>query len=265
MKNLILSLLLIVSTRAFCTTIVISDIDDTIKQSDVLNTVDMIENSFKPRPFSNMARLYTALEKYYANEKEVTKFFYVSGSFKCISHQEKWLKKNNFPIGEITQKNCIGGKYPPRMNTANYKRKVIDEILKKFESEADLKVFMFGDNASYDAIVYHDMKTIYPMITINVFIRDIATKAFQFSPVLPNPEQLQDINYFLTEKDLAKFSSLEFIDKDYINAVDTDLKNGTLFPDYLSNNLERRLYKEGHLRRKYARKEAKAILTNYYH
>lgn len=264
MKNLILAICLLLSTRVFSTVIVVSDIDDTIKQSDVLNTLDMIQNYAKPKAFPHMASLFTSLEKYYAKDKELVKFYYVSGSYKCISPQINWLKKHHFPVGDITQKNCIAGKNPPNMNTAHYKRKVINEIIKKYESEADVKFFMFGDNASYDAIVYKDLKLIYPQLTINAYIRDIATKAFHFSPNLPTAEQVPGINYFLTEKDLVKFSSLEFIDQKYIEAVDADLRDGKLFPDYLHKTLGKRLYKEAHIRKKYSKKQAKAILQNYY-
>lgn len=244
--------------------IVFTDIDDTIKQTDVLNKGNTLKHTLLgTKSFENMSLLFDKMINYYEEKNETVSFYYVSGSLKCITNQKKWLKKNGFPFGQVIQRGCLTSVNGPRTPTYNYKVNTIGRILSQVESAQNLKVFAFGDNGQHDAHVYETIKKFFPKLTIHAYVRDIATKAFNFHPQL-SKEKVPTINYFLTEKEFFNDLRLPFIDEEFKQTVENDLKYGELFADYLCLTLSKRITNELHYQKWYAKQMAHEILEKYY-
>jgi hypothetical protein len=159
MKNVLLSGLLILSVscvsifaysspRSQKKVLVISDIDDTIKVSNVLDTVGVVARSLNfTVPFAGMAELYQLIG---LRKGITTKFIYVSNApaeifgypLMSVSHGE-FLSFNNFPKGELLLKESL--------DEQNHKIKSIRKITKSFKPDV---VIMIGDNGELDTDIY---------------------------------------------------------------------------------------------------------------
>ena len=128
-------------------TLVISDIDDTIKISHVKNYVDIVLNSYDTdMPFKGMPQLYRFLKKELAGPT----FSYVSNApswLMSLSHSI-FISRNFFPSGRILLK----GKYP----TATHKINSIKELIK---SNHPNRLILLGDNGELDSEIYHQIVT----------------------------------------------------------------------------------------------------------
>jgi hypothetical protein len=135
------------STQAH--TLIISDIDDTIKVSHTLNTSATVFNAGDvTTPFAGMAQLYHALINQNPHD---TQIIYLSNAPKTlagipalqVSHQT-FLNYNQFPAGQMDLREDIFDN--------NHK---ITELRKIFNDEHPDVVILFGDNGERDAEIYH--------------------------------------------------------------------------------------------------------------
>ncbi len=128
--------------------LLISDIDDTIKSSHVLNTYGKIGRAGNVTiRFSGMAQLYQLI----VNENPLsTKIVYLSNAPKQIldipiiryGHQ-MFLNYNNFPYGELDLRESIFEK--------DHKIKELRRMITKEKPDV---VIMIGDNGEQDAAIY---------------------------------------------------------------------------------------------------------------
>lgn len=189
MKATVFLFLISFSASVFSKTLVISDIDDTIKISHVLSSSKRLIYALKTdRAFKGMSELYSAIK---ASNKEV-RFVYLSNApqnLMLFSH-EKFLKQNYFPEGNIILRKNISDK--------TFKLKVLRELLR---TESPQKVIFFGDNAESDIDFYAQVSKEFPNVTFSTFIRTLYKQ--QSNPkkvILP----LQDGQEpFVTALDLA--------------------------------------------------------------
>ncbi|MDO9183902.1 MAG: hypothetical protein Q7U04_15915, partial [Bacteriovorax sp.] len=151
--------LFLYSLQIFSKTIIISDIDDTLKKA---NSVGKIQEEafhfFKKIPYIEMRDLFNEIKIFENNKSETTAFYYVSAAYKITFDAQEWLHKYNFPIGRSNLRALKN-----KESTYDYKHAVIKNILleemKTIDSDngEELHVLMFGDNASADARVYNDL------------------------------------------------------------------------------------------------------------
>lgn len=130
-------------------TLIISDIDDTIKVSHVLSSVDKLSRATDiSTPFAGMSQLYQLI----LNEKfESSKIIYLSNAPKEVlgipalelSHRN-FLKYNKFPNGELDLRLDIFDQ--------NHKINEIRRLIAKYNPQL---VIFFGDNGERDADIYH--------------------------------------------------------------------------------------------------------------
>lgn len=149
MKKIIIFLLTLASSFSFARTLIISDIDDTIKVSHILSTSDKVSRATDvSTPFTGMAQLYQLI----LNENIAdSKIVYLSNApetvagipLMAISHQE-FLSNNHFPKGELDLNESIFN--------SDHK---ITEIRRLIEIEKPDLVILVGDNGERDAEVYH--------------------------------------------------------------------------------------------------------------
>lgn len=133
----LLTLLLLVSSKASANTIVISDVDDTIRQANVRELQKL--TVLKQDEFSGLSILYRELEKV------VTRFEYVSGvpeQLKSVS--EFFIFWNHFPEGRLFARDT-------KFDNLTHKSKAIDQIVREV---APTQMLMFGDNGEKDPEIY---------------------------------------------------------------------------------------------------------------
>ncbi|WP_413569642.1 phosphatase domain-containing protein [Bdellovibrio sp. HCB117] len=159
--GLVLSLSL-VSQIALAKVLVISDIDDTIKVSNVLNKKRAATSFFDDDSrFAGMTDLYQELKKTYGRNIE---FHYVSLAPRILmaDKHEEFLEENDFPLTKLHTN-------PGIAQDPELKQKVIRELLAKKRPEL---VIYFGDNGQFDATVYDQMVKEHPHIPAVQYIRE---------------------------------------------------------------------------------------------
>ncbi len=157
MKTTIVTILLLsVFTQA--KTILISDIDDTIKVSNVLDKSSAIENSNRTDSvFYGMPQLYQLIQK-----NTNAKLYYLSNAPKALMtyYHREFLIKNQFPNGGLMLRDNVFSK--------THKIKSIRSIIR---SEKPTTLILIGDNGEHDAEVYNQAKQEYPKLRIHTYIR----------------------------------------------------------------------------------------------
>ena len=147
-------------------TLVISDIDDTIKITDVLGKKGvLVKNALlKKTAFAGMSELYNEL-----NKKDETTIYYLSGSPKIIKSRVcEFLEHNNFP-----QSRNVILKEKVKLDTIEYKTTAIRELIKKINPDT---LIMIGDDGEFDPKIYKIISDENPEITSAIYIRNIAER-----------------------------------------------------------------------------------------
>ncbi len=153
---------------------VISDIDDTIKESGVLNEKELLVNSFY-RPFTaqrGMAELYQDWEK------KGAVFHYVTGSpWQLYKPLWSFLKEKGFPGSTITLRHLrLTGRGILRFldNPFDYKYGAILEQIDRF---SDRRFVLIGDSGEQDPKIYGAVYRARPKQIIRIYIRNIDDSA----------------------------------------------------------------------------------------
>ncbi|CAO3588044.1 unnamed protein product [Absidia cylindrospora] len=149
---------------------VISDIDDTIKVTDILDGRDMIlQNTFfrKAKEITGMSNVYQSWSA------EGVKFHYVSNSpWQVYPALQEFLKDNNFPKGSIhlrmvsTQSLILG-------KPGKHKWDTITTILEDFPKR---KFILIGDSGEIDPEIFARIYQRYPDQVVKIFIHDVTSK-----------------------------------------------------------------------------------------
>lgn len=224
-------------------TLVISDVDDTIRQSNVLNLPRAAIGTLlrKAPEFQTLKNIFNQLNFHYL--KSDINFYYLSASPKCFLDYDNWVYEKKFPMGSVIQRPCNFKWLIPNY-TAKFKFKVIDDIIQeKLKTSSISQVLLFGDNAESDAQVYQEIKKKFTNVAIEIFIRDIRVEATAVDDAL-SIKRLEGVNYFLTEFDLIGHSQFYFLTDQQKESIKQDFKTGQLYPKYLYENLAKRYEKE---------------------
>ena len=256
--SFVVGLLLSLSLQA--KVLIITDIDDTIKQTNVLNSLAAAMSTFGKTPdFQHMKTIFKEIADHHKNEKiEIT---YTSGSLKCITNQPKWLAKKEFPAGLILQRRCNNGEFSFHVPTKDFKVKAISSLLRQLPDEEN-HIYMFGDSGEFDPEAYKAVQDLFPQFQYHVFIRDIGAKGLHYDDRLKEIK-VEKNNYFLSELDLYKYPDFSFLSSGLKSSLEADLKDHKLLAKYHSKNLAKRLHKEAKLKLKEAHQVADQILENY--
>ncbi len=172
---------------------VVSDVDDTMKATDVLHRTHMVKNGlFSNRAFIGMKETYQALANTHAN------FIYLSGSGHYLEERvEGFLKQNHFPEGKLILKDNTDFS-----KVYDYKLKNLKPI---FETSSD-DFILIGDDTESDFLVYRDIQKLYPLRVKGIYIHQITAVAN--TEAAPTPEMP-----FLTGFDLslALFNNVKLV------------------------------------------------------
>ncbi len=151
---------------------VVSDIDDTIKHTHVLDRREMLLNTFA-RPLQavpGMAELYQRTE---SSADEPVRFHYVSGG----PHQlwpmiDAFLREHRFPEGSVHMRSInwrveVFGDSP---GTLGHKLTTIAALMRDFPRR---QFVLVGDSGERDPEVYGQLAREFPEQVVSVLIRDI--------------------------------------------------------------------------------------------
>lgn len=149
---------------------VISDIDDTIKISQVRDKPTLLLNTFcRPfRPVPGMADLYRAWEE------TGVRFHYVSGSpWQLYPPLAEFIRDHNFPAGSFHMKH-----FRPTDRSAmnlfgsqiEYKRGEIKSLFEKFPRD---HFVLIGDSGEQDATIYAELARENPRQVSHILIRNV--------------------------------------------------------------------------------------------
>ncbi len=167
-------------------TVIVSDIDDTLKISHILDKVSAVENSVHlENQFYGMSDLFNSLQS-----SDGLQFYYVSNALTFIHflHSE-FLSQHQFPKG-------------PLVLRANYfdKEHKIRSITRIILKTRPSRVLLIGDNGERDSEIYAQIEKKFPRIQIISFIHQVYSLRSLIE--VPNPILPGQIPY-VTSVDLA--------------------------------------------------------------
>ncbi len=151
-------------------TVVISDIDDTLKVTHVLSKLGSGSSFFDQYShFSGMNTLFNSIQQ---NDQNVN-FYYVSLAPQALMENVHlgFLRNLNFPLTKLYTN-------PGIKQDPNLKQIAIRQIL---NSQRPDQVLFFGDNGQFDTDVYEQMKNEYPKIHFITYIREAYSKKARFA------------------------------------------------------------------------------------
>ncbi|MBF0297949.1 MAG: hypothetical protein HQK51_04475 [Oligoflexia bacterium] len=225
LKMVVVFVLIVSSTYLMAEVIVVSDIDDTIRATNVLNRSEMIINALRGfKSFPRLIDIYCDINDYYRKKGEDVTFYYLSAAPRKLS-VDSWLESNNAPKGIVQQRrnrDIFGS--PEDYKFGYLKKFLLDKKRIADENNDELEVIMFGDNGEKDPIVYKrimedkDIK----INNMKAYIRKV-TSAGAFFP---------KINYFYSEKDLLEDFAL-VVDPQLKIQIESEYAQGTLVPEYV--------------------------------
>ncbi len=169
-------------------TILISDIDDTLKISHILDKVAAVENSVHlENQFYGMSQLFNSLQS-----PQGIQFFYVSNALTYIHFlHADFLSQHQFPNGPLVLRENYFDK--------EHKFRSISKILLKIRPSV---VLLIGDNGERDPEIYARIQKNFPKIQIISFIHQLYSVRSSIEvgkPILPG--QLA----YVTSVDLASY------------------------------------------------------------
>lgn len=168
---------------------VISDIDDTVVQSQVTNFLRaartvLLENALTRLPFPGVAAFYRALERG-ATGADANPIFYVSSSpWNLFDVIDGFLDAQRIPTGPLLLRDWDFGRLTERH--ALHKGTVIREI---FDTYPELSFVLVGDSGQEDPEIYAGLVRDHPGRVKAVYIRNVT----------PNAERTERIRILATE------------------------------------------------------------------
>lgn len=165
---------------------IISDIDDTIKYTNVPNIVDMINNTFYKNfvPNDEMITTFSDLRSKY----NITNYHYVSSSpwqlYKLLNEFIiKYYTNGTIYLRSMDMDNLITVANFIRSENIDYKIPIITQIL---NSNKKQKYILIGDSGEQDPEIYNHIYKIHNDLIELVIIRDIFKKNNQLMKRLPD-------------------------------------------------------------------------------
>ncbi len=148
---------------------VISDIDDTIKQTVVLDRSEMLKNTFL-RPFKAVSGMSVAYQDL-ASKGAI--FHYVSGSPRQLYPSlVSFLDESGFPRGELHLKSSIWSKgkrgRDDRSSTQVHK---IESISRVMALHSGRNYILIGDSGEHDPDIYAEIARRHPKRILKILIR----------------------------------------------------------------------------------------------
>jgi phosphatidate phosphatase APP1 len=154
---------------------VISDIDDTIKITQVRDRRAALKNTFV-EPFKAVGGMPALYRAWATNQG--AQFYYVSASpWQLFLPLTDFLTANEFPLGIFCLKEFRmqdKTRFSIFENPQKYKPEIIEPIFKNYP---DRKFVLVGDSGERDPEIYGDLARKFPKQLDHIFIRDVTGEA----------------------------------------------------------------------------------------
>ena len=154
---------------------VISDLDDTVIKTDVINLLAMARNTFLHNsrtrlPFAGVAEFYLALQK--GTNNTYNPIYYVSNSpWNLYDLLMDFFEVRHIPLGPLFLTNLgLTDEHFLRADPVEHKLAAIDTI---FTTHPDLPFVLIGDSGEHDAAIYLSALQKYPGRIKAIYIRDV--------------------------------------------------------------------------------------------
>lgn len=234
-------ILFLYSYQVLSKTVVISDIDDTLKKANsVGKATEQAYHFLLKIPYIEMRDLFNEIRDNEIAKSESINFYYVSAAYQFTFNAPWWLKRHHFPVGNSTLKTV-----KHKESTYIYKYNVIKAILENEIKSLDknnneiLNVLMFGDNASADAIVYSKL-TLDMRLNSEIYIRDVKAEATFFDTTV-EVKKIPGVKYYFSEVELFNNSEFGYLSQGLKNRAYESYRRKELIPNYTLRTLTRRL------------------------
>jgi hypothetical protein len=162
------------------TWIIISDLDDTLIQSHMMNRLEMVGVFLSGRKvFHHLISLLQDLSSTTKLRRQKTMFYYVSKSYRFTYNGADWLRNNQLPFGKVYQR------WRPFQSSYFFKRKTLSSILNKISlekkrSRTQWRYLFLGDNSDEDIPVYEEaVKHAGIEKHSQIFIRDVRGETYK--------------------------------------------------------------------------------------
>lgn len=140
-----LFVLFLVFSQAFAVSIVISDVDDTIKDSRIRNYWEMVLRGPRTGPEMMIPGMRDALYHILEVTNSETVFYVSKMPSVFEAFHEEFLESNKFPAGILITRGL----------ETDFKLNNITEIIEKTNAS---QVFLIGDNGEADSKIYHQIE-----------------------------------------------------------------------------------------------------------
>jgi len=150
---------------------IVSDIDDTIKISEVLNKKALIRKTFL-EPFQAVPGMAEWYQEMSHNELQAS-FHYLSASpIQLYSALSEFLKDARFPTGLLHLREATSWRtmYPKRNDSIAHKKNTLIRLLTDFPRR---KFIFIGDSGENDPEIYADITRSYPGRVLSIHIRNV--------------------------------------------------------------------------------------------
>lgn len=235
-KLILLLSLFSYSLAGLSKTIIVTDIDDTIKKANTMGGIGGVWHFLKKRPYEYARDLFNEIKTSENDAGEEVAFYYVSAAPSFTFNAPEWLVKNKFPIGPTYLKTKDNGG-----ETYAYKYRTIKSIIEiELNKDPNIKILFFGDNSQHDANVYYDLRANMNLSNSQIFIRDVSTEATEFDPNLP-VVKLDDVTYFFSEMELVGNPDFNFISEKLASNITKGYESKSIIPLYTLDTLIDRL------------------------
>ena len=154
---------------------VISDIDDTVVQTDATRWVRVLSsvlfgNAYTRLPFKGVAAFYRALQGGEDGERHNPLFYVSSSPWNLYDLLLEFFRAEGIPRGPLMLRSWRGGGFAPSEHGA-FKSREIRRILDMFPH---LPFILIGDSGQEDPEIYHDIVSAYPNRILGVYIRNVS-------------------------------------------------------------------------------------------
>ncbi|KAI3657418.1 hypothetical protein MP638_006699 [Amoeboaphelidium occidentale] len=156
---------------------IISDLDDTVKQSKVLSKRILLDHTISESfiPVQAMAALYAKWKQDLDKKGYAAAFHYLSGSFWYLGRDlVNFLNSQGFPEGSLNLQYIDANEFRTlvKMSRSTYKHKIatIEHLIKVFPRR---KFILVGDSGEKDPEIYGEMAAKYPEHILAIFIRKV--------------------------------------------------------------------------------------------
>lgn len=242
-------LCLLLTFNVLAKTIIVSDIDDTIRRSNVLNKFDAGIRLFgTPAAFPGLDLIYKEMGKKAQLDGEKLPIVFISASLPFLYNGGAWLDLIKMPDFTVIQRQSL---------FHDAKEFKISNIKRFLEQEYQIgdQILMFGDNGEHDPVVYTQvLKDL--GLEGKIFIRDVRADVSFYAP-FKNGKRLPGIHYFLSELELVNIEPISSLDKATINKIVELAEKNKLIPSFMKNRIKKKILD---CRRKYPGKASYAVI-----